>query len=69
MIDFKNLNAVAVGEAMVEIAPVGGGQYRRGFAGDTFNTAWHLALALQGRAKVGFVTRVGRDRISDAFVA
>ncbi len=69
MIDFKNLNAVAVGEAMVEIAPVGGGQYRRGFAGDTFNTAWHLALVLQGRAKVGFVTRVGRDRISDAFVA
>ena len=53
MIDFKNLNAVAVGEAMVEIAPVGGGQYRRGFAGDTFNTAWHLALVLQGIRRAG----------------
>lgn len=69
MIDFKSLNTLAVGEAMVELAPVGEGQYRRGFAGDTFNTAWHMAQALQGRAKVGFATRVGLDRISDAFVA
>jgi 2-dehydro-3-deoxygluconokinase len=69
MLDFKSLNAVAVGEAMVELAPVDEGQYRRGFAGDTFNTAWHMAQALQGRARVGFVTRVGQDRISDAFVA
>ena len=69
MLDFKSLNTVAVGEAMVELAPVGGGQYRRGYAGDTFNTAWHMARALQGRASVGFATRVGRDRISDAFVA
>jgi 2-dehydro-3-deoxygluconokinase len=69
MIEFRNLNTVAVGEAMVELAPVGDGQYRRGFAGDTFNTAWHMAQALQGRARVGFATRVGVDRISDAFVA
>jgi 2-dehydro-3-deoxygluconokinase len=68
MLDFKNLNTVAVGEAMVELAPIGEGQYRRGFAGDTFNTAWHMAQALQGRARVGFATRVGQDRISDAFV-
>ena len=33
----------AIGEAMVEMAPVGEGLYRRGFAGDTFNTAWHMA--------------------------
>lgn len=69
MLDFKSLNTVAVGEAMVELAPVGDRQYRRGFAGDTFNTAWHMAQALQGCAKVGFATRVGQDRISDAFVA
>jgi 2-dehydro-3-deoxygluconokinase len=69
MIDFKCLNTVAVGEAMVELAALGDGLYRRGFAGDTFNTAWHMAQALQGRASVGFITKVGQDRISDAFVA
>jgi 2-dehydro-3-deoxygluconokinase len=69
MLDFKSLNTVAVGEAMVELAALGEGQYRRGFAGDTFNTAWHMAQTLQGRASVGFATKVGQDRISDAFVA
>lgn len=69
MPDFTSKNTVAVGEAMVELAPVGDGHYKRGFAGDTFNTAWHMAQALQGHAKVGFATRVGQDRISDAFVA
>lgn len=68
MPDFINRRVVAVGEAMVEMAPVGNGHYQRGFAGDTFNTAWHMAQALRERAAVGFVTRVGMDRISDAFV-
>lgn len=59
----------AIGEAMVEMAPVGGGLYRRGFAGDTFNTVWHMARWLGDRAEVGLITRVGQDRLSDAFVA
>lgn len=63
------MTVIAVGEAMVELAPVGEGHYRRGFAGDTFNTAWHMAQLLAGRAKVGFATRVGTDGISNAFVA
>ncbi|MCA3506971.1 MAG: sugar kinase [Rhodobacter sp.] len=63
------MTVIAVGEAMVELAPVGKGHYQRGFAGDTFNTAWHMAQLLKGRAKVGFVTRVGTDGISNAFVA
>ena len=69
MTDFNNLKTVAVGEAMVEMVPVEDGLYRRGYAGDTFNTAWHMAQALAERARVGFVTRVGQDRLSDAFVA
>jgi 2-dehydro-3-deoxygluconokinase len=69
MLAFASRNVVAVGEAMVEMAPVGDGHYQRGFAGDTFNTAWHMALALEGHVKVGFASRVGQDRISDAFVA
>ena len=69
MLDFNSLNTVSVGEAMVELAPVGEGHYKRGFAGDTFNTAWHMAQAFHGRASVGFATRVGMDKFSDAFVA
>lgn len=60
---------VAIGEAMVELAPVGDGLFRRGFAGDTFNTIWHMALMLAGRASCGYVTRLGADAISDAFAA
>ena len=59
----------AIGEAMVEMAPVGDGLYRRGFAGDTFNTAWHMARGLGDRADIGMITRVGSDSLSDAFVA
>ena len=68
-LDFLSLNTVAVGEAMVELAPVATDQYRRGFAGDRFNTAWPMAQVLQWRARVGFATGVGSDPISDAFVA
>ena len=55
MVDFTSSSTISVGEAMVELAPVGEGHYKRGFAGDTFNTAWHMAQALQGRARVGRV--------------
>jgi 2-dehydro-3-deoxygluconokinase len=58
-----------VGEAMIELAPVEGGLYARGLAGDTFNTAWHAAQWLGARAEVGFVTRIGTDKLSDEFAA
>ena len=60
---------VSIGEAMIEFAPVGEGRYERGFAGDTYNTIWHMAQLLGDRAKCGFATRVGCDRLSDDFVA
>jgi len=69
VVTFANRTVCALGEAMVELAPVGDGLYRRGFAGDTFNTAWHMAQLLGPRADVGYVSRVGQDRLSDAFVA
>ena len=59
---------LCVGEAMIEMAPIGPDQYRRGFAGDTFNTAWHLAQILKSQAQVGFCTCVGVDAVSSAFV-
>ncbi len=54
---------------MVELSPAGEGLYRLGFAGDTFNTAWHLAQLLGGRASVGFCTRIGTDATSQRFVS
>ena len=69
MLTFSKARVVAVGEAMIELAPVGDGRYRRSYAGDTFNTVWHMAQLLGDAATVGFVTHVGRDSLSDAFVA
>lgn len=69
MFSFSSDKVVAIGEAMVELAPIGEGLYQRGFAGDTFNTAWHMAQALAGKRRVGFVSKVGQDKLSDAFLA
>ncbi|MDB4111629.1 sugar kinase [Yoonia sp.] len=68
MLTFKNTNVVTVGEAMIEMATVGEGLYRRAFAGDTFNTAWHMAQVLENKANIGFVTRVGQDDLSHSFL-
>lgn len=68
MLEIAPRRVVSIGEAMLELAPVGNGLYRRGYAGDTFNTVWHMAQLLGDNAEAGFVTRIGRDRLSDAFV-
>lgn len=60
---------LGIGEAMVEFAPVGDGLYRRGFAGDTLNTCWHMAQLLGDRRQVAYLTRVGTDASSDELVA
>lgn len=59
----------AIGEAMIELAPVGDGVFRRGFAGDTFNTAWHIARLVGGVVPVGMVSRIGQDQLSCDFAA
>ena len=49
---------------MAELAPAStSGEYRLGFAGDTFNTAWYLAK-LQTQIDVSFYTAVGDDPLS-----
>lgn len=67
MLTFRSTDVVAIGEAMIEMAVVGPDTYRRGFAGDTFNTAWQMAQVCPPGA-VRFVTKVGTDAVSDAFV-
>lgn len=64
---------LAIGECMAELAPAAApGEYRLGFAGDTFNTAWYLAR-LRPDATVSLFTAIGTDAISqkmrDALVA
>lgn len=67
--EFVSTRFVAIGEAMLEMAPVGDGLFRMGYAGDTFNTLWHAAQLLGERGRASFVTRLGTDRLSDRFAA
>ncbi len=60
---------LALGECMVELSNAGDGLYRRGFAGDTFNTAWYMRRLLPQDWTVGYATCVGTDAISDAMLA
>jgi len=55
---------LAIGECMVEMAAVGDGTFRQGFAGDTFNAAWHARRALADDWSVAYFTAVGDDDIS-----
>lgn len=61
---------VAIGEAMVELAPAGAADtYRTGFAGDTLNTAWYLRKLLPDTAEITCFTAIGRDAMSDQMLA
>lgn len=66
---WRSRSVVGIGEAMVEFAPIRGDSYRRGFAGDTLNTCWHMAQILGAHARVGYFTKVGVDRFSDELIA
>jgi 2-dehydro-3-deoxygluconokinase len=59
---------LCVGECMVELAPTADGTYVRGFAGDTFNTAWYARRLLPGEWTVGFGSCVGEDAVSGQMV-
>ena len=54
-----------LGEAMVEFFDTGNNCWRRGFAGDSLNVAWALRALLLDSWSVDYVTRVGRDGVSD----
>ena len=49
---------------MVELAQTGADTYRRGFAGDTFNTAWYARRCLPESWDVTYATAVGTDATS-----
>ncbi|MDT8854312.1 sugar kinase [Paracoccaceae bacterium Fryx2] len=57
---------VALGEAMVELAPTGQtDRFALGFAGDTLNTAWYLRRLLGADWQVDYATALGTDAMSD----
>lgn len=59
---------LSIGECMVEMAPEPNGLFRRGFAGDTLNTAWYARRALPDTWRVGYLSAAGDDAISSAMV-
>jgi 2-dehydro-3-deoxygluconokinase len=55
------------GEVMIELAAENsGGLYRRGVAGDSYNTAIYLSRA---GLQVSYLTRLGDDALSDGIIA
>lgn len=63
------MRVLAIGECMAELAPGERPEdYRLGFAGDTFNTAWYLAM-LAPEMQVSYFTAVGDDALSERMVA
>jgi 2-dehydro-3-deoxygluconokinase len=61
---------VSIGECMVEMSPAATpGDYRMGFAGDTFNTAWYARRLLSPDWAVDYATSVGTDSASERMLA
>jgi 2-dehydro-3-deoxygluconokinase len=54
---------------MVELSQAGGGLLRKGFAGDTFNTAWYAHACLPVDWSVEYFTAVGDDPMSDEMLS
>lgn len=65
----RTQRVLALGECMVELAPVQGGLWRRGFAGDTYNFAWYLRRLLPQDWTVAYGTWLGTDALSDEMAA
>lgn len=55
---------LSIGECMIELASLGGDRMRKGFAGDTFNTAWYAHAFLPPAWKTAYFTALGDDRAS-----
>ena len=62
------INLLAIGEAMAEIRKGTSGDFKVGFAGDTYNTAVYCARALNQPGSVAYKTSIGRDPLSVGFI-
>ncbi len=57
---------LCIGEVMLELSDMGGGLYRKSYAGDTFNVAHYLNVVSHGRIQAEYLTAIGVDAQSDA---
>lgn len=57
-------NFLSIGECMIELASLGGDRMRKGFAGDTFNTAWYAQAFRPEGWTVDYFTALGDDSAS-----
>ncbi|MDK1374901.1 MULTISPECIES: sugar kinase [unclassified Sinorhizobium] len=60
---------LSIGECMVELMQAEGGMLRKGYAGDTFNTAYYARLFLPSDWSVDYFTAVGTDTVSAEMLA
>lgn len=54
---------------MVELSQAGDGLLRKGFAGDTLNTAWYARACMPSSWTVDYFTALGDDAMSDEMAA
>ena len=62
------LRLLAIGEVMAEIKTKGDEGFALGFAGDSYNTAVYAAREIRVPGAVAYLTRVGSEPLSAAFV-
>jgi 2-dehydro-3-deoxygluconokinase len=60
---------LSIGECMVELSQAGEGLLRKGFAGDTFNTAWYARACFPTDWSIDYFTAVGDDPLSTDMLA
>lgn len=60
---------LSIGECMVELSQAGDGLLRKGFAGDTLNTAWYARACLPADWTVDYFTALGDDPLSEEMLA
>ncbi|TCN32415.1 sugar kinase [Sinorhizobium americanum] len=60
---------LSIGECMVELMQAEGGMLRKGYAGDTFNTAYYARLFAPAGWTVEYLTAVGTDVVSDEMLS
>ena len=60
---------LSIGECMVELSQAGEGLLRKGFAGDTLNTAWYARACFPSDWSIDYFTAVGDDPMSTEMLA
>jgi 2-dehydro-3-deoxygluconokinase len=60
------MKVASIGECMIEFSSTGDGLFRRGFGGDTLNTALYLARL---GVDTSYVTAIGDDTLSEVMLA